>query len=68
MLHQNESLEAASVAIVKAILFPVGSGGQNNSCTVVMETKTNRDHLIQEAKAACSNAIREGGLPGRDGL
>ena len=61
MLHQNESLEAASVAAAKAIYSQLVLEAKNNFCMTVMEAKTNRGCSIQEAKAACSNAIREAG-------
>ena len=37
--------------------FPVSPRGQKQFHIAVMEAKTNRGHSIQEAKAACSNAI-----------
>ena len=59
MLHQNEPLEATSVAAAKAIYSQSVLEAKNNFCVVAMEAKTNRGHLIQKAEAACSNAISE---------
>ena len=59
LLHQNESLEAASVAAAKATYSQSVLEAKNNFFTVVMEAKTNRGHSIQAAEAACSKAIRK---------
>ena len=61
MLHQNESLEATSVAAAKAIYSQSVLETKKNLHVAVMEAKTNWGHSIQDAKAACSNAISEAG-------
>ena len=57
MLHQNEPLEAASVAAAKATYSQSVLEAKNNFCVAVMEAKANRGCLIQAAKVACSKAI-----------
>ena len=57
LLPQNESQEATSVAIAKAIYSQSNLKAKTNFRVAVMEAKTTRCHSIQAAKATCSKAI-----------
>ena len=57
LLHQNESQEAASVTMAKAIYSQSVLEDKTNFQVAVMEAKITRCHLIQAAEVACSKAI-----------
>ena len=58
-LHQNESQEAASVAMAKAVYSQSVLEAKTKFQVAVMEAKTTRYHSFQAAEMACSKAISE---------
>ena len=56
LLHQNDSQEATSVAMAKAIYSQSVLEAKTNFQAVVMEAKTTRCHSIQAAEAAICEA------------